>query len=97
MLLLEKDLENVEKLALSYPQEDIKSWLAEAIVTIRHLQHQLNDPNYLYAGGRISRQAIVFRNEEIEALRNEMIRLKEVSNAPRGESCADCATVENRG
>jgi len=39
------------------------------ISEVRNLQHQLDDPNYQYAGSRIHRQAIVVRNAEIDKLR----------------------------
>ena len=36
---------------------------------VLRLRHELDDPAYMYAGGRIRRDAILCRNAAIEALR----------------------------
>lgn len=40
------------------------------------LKSQLEDPNYMYAGGRIHRHAILTRNGQIDALRQEIKSLR---------------------
>lgn len=42
---------------------------------VRSLQHQLEDPNHLYASGRIHRQAIICRDGEISRLRKQVEEL----------------------
>ena len=48
-----------------------KQLIARLVSQVRSLQHQLNDPNYLYAGGRIHRQALISREMEANLLRDK--------------------------
>lgn len=59
-------------------------YLQTCVLEIRRLQHELNDPNYMYAGSRICRLALDTRVAEIDLLRNqvkeqkaEILKLKE--------------------
>lgn len=70
-------LHKIEKVACSLPDSPEKILIRDLLVECRRLQHELADPNYLYAGNRINRLAIVTRNEEIDALREELKKLKE--------------------
>jgi len=67
---------------------------------VRNLQHQLADPNYQYAGGRIHRQAIVCRNEQQVQLYNEIKELKAHIETLKAqilthEADADALVLEN--
>lgn len=55
-----------------------KQIICNLITEVRMLQHELNDPCFKYAGGRINRQAIVSRNETIDKYLEEIKKLKEV-------------------
>lgn len=50
---------------------------ADLLLYVRHLKHEIANPVYSYAGGRISRNAILCRDEEIIALRNRIAQLEE--------------------
>lgn len=43
---------------------------------IRKLKHELVDPRYTYANGRVTRQSITVRNAEISALLAQIRELK---------------------
>jgi hypothetical protein len=51
---------------------------------VRRLQHQLDDPNYLYAGSRIHRQALIVRDAEADRLREIVAKLKAEMATPSG-------------
>lgn len=51
--------------------------LGEAVTAITGLQHALRDPNFLYAGSRIHRMAIISRNEQIEGLIKQIGELEQ--------------------
>jgi hypothetical protein len=76
-----EDLHGFEQLASRWCHDDdgVKAKLAQCILTAislaRFLDHQLNDPNYMYSG-RIHRQAIITRDMEIEALRAKIKKLE---------------------
>jgi len=60
----------------------------DLITHIRKLINILTDPSYQYAGTRIHRHAIMTRDSEIDNLRNEIQKLKELleaSNNPMSE------------
>lgn len=44
---------------------------------------QLNDPNYMYAGSRISRLALEVRNDEITAFHEAMTKLSKIVGLDR--------------
>lgn len=70
----DSELMNAEELSTSGDTQ-LHMYLSKAISEIRHLRHQLNDPNYMYSG-RIHRQAILTRNARIEQLEKEIEKLK---------------------
>jgi predicted RNase H-like nuclease (RuvC/YqgF family) len=65
------NLHEIEELALS-EDTPIHQYAAQLVLRVRELEHELVDPNYLYGGTRISRQAIVWRNQEAERLRKQI-------------------------
>jgi chromosome segregation ATPase len=68
---LDLNLTEIEELALS---KDAPIHVAAGLLVcrVRQLTHELADPNYLYAGGRICRQIVVSRNEKIKELIKEL-------------------------
>lgn len=73
--LSDSDLHEAERVALA--SDSLPGQLAaRLLVEVRRLQHQLADPSFMYAGGRIHRHAIVCRQTEIDALRQDAARLK---------------------
>lgn len=51
-------------------------FLARLVSEYRKLEHELIDPNYMYAGGRIHRQALMVRDVEVMQLRKEVSDMK---------------------
>lgn len=61
----------------SFKEESTSNrYLQKCILEIRDLNHQLKHPNYMYAGSRICRNAILSRNMELNHYCNELIELK---------------------
>lgn len=72
------DIDNIDDMEREAVKGEsmLHQMLSRAVSKIRSLQHELTDPNYLYVG-RIHRQAILSRNAEIDALREELTKLKQ--------------------
>lgn len=67
----DSDLHDIETLV--HAEDTIIARLAQALVVeVRRLKHELNDPNYMFAGGRIPRAALICRTTEIDKLRKEL-------------------------
>jgi hypothetical protein len=66
------DLTRVEEEALKNPDDLMSAYVQKLVFRVRELDHELANPNYLFAQGRISRQALVIRNQEIEKLRSQI-------------------------
>jgi hypothetical protein len=49
---------------------------SQLISEVRRLRHELADPRYIYAGGRVPRQSVIHRNEIIEKLEQEIKALR---------------------
>lgn len=71
---LESDMHDWERLACSSDSHEHQI-MRRLIIYIRSLQHELNDPAYLYSG-RVPRMAIVSRDCTIEKLQKEVDELK---------------------
>ncbi len=74
-------LSELEELAFAAEQKlNFNPGLTQAVSLlvdeVRRLQYELNDPRFMYASGRVPRQAITCRNAEIRALRDEIEQLK---------------------
>lgn len=65
------ELADWERAAHALPVTQEKRMLQLAIIEIRNLQTELMDPNYLYSGTRIHRNALLCRDAEIDSLRKE--------------------------
>lgn len=68
------DLHGIEQAACASDSTEA-AMILNLVSEVRRLKHELDDPNYLYAG-RIHRQAIVSRDARIEKLRTEVKRLQ---------------------
>lgn len=67
----ESDLHDIERLV--HAEDTLIARMAQSLVVeVRRLRHELADPNYIYAHGRIARAAIVCRNNEIDSLREQL-------------------------
>lgn len=73
---LDLDLNVIEELALS-KDDLIHQYCAKLILRVRQLEHDLTDPNYLYAGTRICRQALVVRHQEMQKIREQVKLLQQ--------------------
>lgn len=62
--------------------------IRKLVSEVRRLKHEADDPNYLYCGSRIHRQAILVRNSEIDALRAQVAELRARADAGSRESSA---------
>lgn len=51
--------------------------LSDAVREIRRLKHELSDPNYMYASGRIGRQALLVREAELDRYRRRVAELEQ--------------------
>jgi hypothetical protein len=102
------DLHRVEEEALAATIADPGALLGHYVIKlvnrVRELDHELNHPNYTYASGRIGRSALVYRNQEIERLREQVKKLTkpECKVPPKGWKCTrgaghegPCAAVPN--
>lgn len=73
--LSEMDLSELEVVAFcsdGVPQRCVQVLIRE----VRRLRHELEDPSFMYAGGRIRRDAILCREAEIDQLREQIKKLK---------------------
>lgn len=69
------DLDEAERIALA--GDTVLHQLAgRLLIEVRRLQHELADPQFQYAGGRVHRHAVVCRNAEIDALREQVRQLR---------------------
>lgn len=68
------DLDQAEQDALA-GDTLLNQTAARLLVEVRRLRHELADPMFMYAGGRISRHAVVGRNADIERLQRDATRL----------------------
>ncbi len=66
------DINDLEEAAYKQPDSLIRRALCRVLVELRAERHKLRDPNYIYAHSRISRQALICRDAEIERLREEL-------------------------
>lgn len=69
------ELHEWEVLACTPPLSWERQIIGKLVSEVRKLQHELDDPNYNYVG-RIHRQAIICRNEQIASLEKQIIELK---------------------
>lgn len=69
-MIIDGALNEMEEKAASVGDQ-MSQWVCQLVSEVRRLKHELVDPNYLYANGRIHRQAVVSRNAEIEKLKAE--------------------------
>jgi environmental stress-induced protein Ves len=69
------DLHNIEEVALS-SNTQIHQFAAKLVFRVRQLQHELHDPNYLYAGTRISRQALICREQDMRKVQDDNTALQ---------------------
>lgn len=69
------DLDIAEETAMR-GETIVHQWLATCISEIRRLRHELNNPNYQYASSRIHRQALLYREAEIDKLKKEISEMK---------------------
>lgn len=72
----ESDLHDIEKYAAGQADSLLSLVTMRLVREVRRLQHELNDPNYLYASGRISRSAIICREAEADKLRERIKALE---------------------
>lgn len=78
--LADIELDDAERYAANEPNNVSYSLLSKAILEIRRLQHILDDPNYLYTGTRICRQAIIWRDVEIDKLKKQIKELEALNS-----------------
>jgi len=71
------DINDIEDRINSRNESQEKRWVIELISKVRSLEHDLRNPNYLYADSRIHRQAILCRNSDIALLQQELHKVKE--------------------
>lgn len=58
------------------------------LVEVRQLQHELANPNFLFGGSRINRLAILWRDAEIDQLRDQLMS-KDAPHARRSPETPD--------
>ena len=75
-MINKEQLDDLEQQALKIDNIYDRNLTLDLLIEIRSLQHQLNDPNYLYCETRIHRQTILSREIEIEKLQKEIKDLK---------------------
>lgn len=69
------DLDEIEQIVLK--ENDLLSQVACRLLSeVRRLTHALNDPQYMYAGDRVNRMAVITRNLDIVKLNDELTALK---------------------
>ena len=73
-------LDNAEVFALTQPDSQEKRVICKLVSTVRNLQRQLTDPNYMYASARIHRQALIHRDKENESLRDQVLWLRGINS-----------------
>jgi hypothetical protein len=66
------DLHRVEEEAAGKKNDRMADYVLKMVNRIRELDHELNHPNYTYASGRIGRSALVYRNQEIQKLQEQV-------------------------
>lgn len=74
-MALDLDLNRVEEEAYRKPDDLMSVYVQKLVAHVRDLDHQLNHPNYIYASGRIPRSSIVYRNQEIDTLRQQVRKM----------------------
>lgn len=65
-------LTEIERYIHEQPDSLLKDVAVELAVRLQKAEHALNDTLYQYAGGRISRHAILTRNAEIARLQTQL-------------------------
>ncbi len=70
------DIHDIEALSFEDDKDCVINRATQRLcLLVRHLQHELKDPNYLYSG-RICRQALITRDAQIDVLLKQMEQLK---------------------
>lgn len=70
--LSEADLQRIEEDVFKDGDTLDKRVICRLLNEIRRLRHELNDPAYQYAGGRIHRHAVMCRDGQIDTYMNEL-------------------------
>ena len=79
-MITKQRLDDLEQEVLEIDCVKDRNIFTELISEIRELQHDLVNPNFLYGGTRIHRQAILNRDRECKKLQEEIKDLKKPSN-----------------
>lgn len=72
----ESDLIQFEEIAYRNGDSLDGSVISKLIWEVRRLQHELNDPRFMYANARATRAAIVCRNEGIRRIERQLAEAK---------------------
>lgn len=73
--LNESDLSDLEEMA--FEGDDLVHRAAQRLlIELRRAWHDLADPQYMYAGGRVHRHAILCRNAEVDELRQRITAME---------------------
>jgi hypothetical protein len=72
----EHTLNEAEKRVLGLPDNGAGSIVTMLINALRDAYHALDHPNFMYAGSRVTRSSIMYRDNEIERLKAERDALK---------------------
>jgi len=88
------DLDNFEQ-KYSGMETEQSLLICQLISEIRSLRHELKDPNYLYCGSRIHRQAVISRNNQMNSMSEEYKkRLKEIEDNRNEDSIQQLTYIQ---
>lgn len=76
----EQDLDDAEQ-AVAGEDTVVAAVARKALHDLREMRHETLNPNYMYAGGRIHRAAILCREATIEKLRKQIKMLGQTPEA----------------
>lgn len=74
-MITDGELDQIEKMAI----KDGHLIYAKLVTELRHYQHEVNNPNYLYSGARIHRQSILSREAQIDLMSAEIAKLRKLN------------------